>query len=163
VVGMGIVAAVPRVARWLARAAWVVFFAGIAVAAVLVLAKGAPVLLHTSPWALLAVVVVVAGSLLMGHLAGRPRLEDRSALAFMAVLGNPALGAAVIAESFPNFQAGALIAAYVIARGLAMLPYTIAVKRRIKHAAEREEGAPPRAEKPGTPGVLPPPAAVPGH
>lgn len=126
-IGVVVVTAWPRVARVLARVALGVFIVGFGIALVLALIKGLPVLARTGPWAFVALFIVVAASIALGHWAGGPRLEDRSALATIAVLGNPALGAAVIAASFGSQDVLALVAAYVIGRTLMLVPYTATV------------------------------------
>jgi bile acid:Na+ symporter, BASS family len=132
VVGVAVAAAVPKVAGQLARVAYGVFLAGFALALVLVLYKGAPVLFQTSPLVILAGSIVVVGSALMGRMAGRPRPEDEKAIAIIAVLGNPALATAVIAESYPGVKAGALMAAYLIGRALVLILYTLIAKQWFK-------------------------------
>jgi BASS family bile acid:Na+ symporter len=136
-IGMGIAAALPRAAALLERVAWGVFFAGFALALALVLYKGAPALVQASPIALVAAGIVVLGSAVMGLLAGRPRPDDEKALSTIAVLGNPALATAVIAQSYPGFKAGALMAAYLILRALALLVYTLVVRQWSKRRVPR--------------------------
>lgn len=121
--GVGIATALPRAAARISPVAWGIFFAGFALALVLVLYLGVPVLIHTSPLVIVAGAIVVLGSAAMGHPAGRPRPEDEKALAIVAMLGNPALATAVIAESYPGYKAGALMAAYAIGRGLVLILY----------------------------------------
>ncbi len=153
--GVGIAAILPQAARSIARVALAVFVTGFVLALAVVLAKGAPVLLRIGWWDGLAVMIVFLGSMAMGHVAGRPRLEDRSALTIMAVLCNPALGAAVITESYPGFRPIALLAAYLIVRALLVTPYVLHAKRR---AARNQP-----TSKSGLEDVLSPPAAVSGH
>jgi len=147
-VGLGIAALLPRAASVLGRGLWYLFLAGFALGLALTLYRGAPVLLRVGPWAIVAALVVVLGTAAMGHWAGRPRPEDRQALAFIAVLGNPALAAAVLAESYPGSHAGALLAAYVLARALCLLPYALLVKRRPTPPARGRRAPPPLAATP---------------
>ena len=145
VLGLGIAAVSPRAAAQLARGASAVFYGGFALALVLVLYKGAPELIRTKPIAIAAGAIVVFGSALMGQLAGRPRREDETALATVAVLGNPALATAVIAESYPGFKAGALMAAYLIGRALLLIVFQFVAKRWSKQSA----GHPPLVRSDG--------------
>ena len=124
-VGLVIAAAWPRLAHVLAPVVLGVFVVGFGVALVIALVKGLPVLARTGPWPLVALIIVVAASIALGHWAGGPQLGDRSALATIAVLGNPALGAAVIADSFTGYKVLPLVAAYVIGRTIALVPYTL--------------------------------------
>jgi len=142
--GLGIASVIPRAAAQLARMASSVFYVGFALTLVLVLYKGAPVLFHTPPMAIVAGAIVVVGSAVMGRLAGRPRADDEKALAMIAVLGNPALATAVIAESYPGFKAGALMAAYVIGRALVVILFTFAAKQWSKRSRRHVEIQPPR-------------------
>lgn len=130
VAGIAIAAVAPRAAAVVSRIAWYVFVAGFVLALIVVLAMGARALVTANQWSALAVLIITTGSLAMGHWAGRPRREDERAVATMAALGNPALGAAVVASLSPDVQTGALVAAYVIARALVLLPYTVVMKRK---------------------------------
>jgi len=142
-IGVGIAAVLPRAARLLARVAWGFFYVGFALALVLVLYKGAPVLVHTSPIAIVAGGIVLLGSAVMGHLAGRPRPEDEKGLAIVAVLENPALASAVIAESYPGFKPGALMAAYVLGRALVLLLFAFVARQWSKRSGRHVELEPP--------------------
>lgn len=130
--GVGVASLWPRFAARLSRVAWMSFWGGFAIAIAVALYKGAPALWTVGPWPLLAVAVIVIGSIAMGHWAGTPSLQDRRLLATIAVLGNPALAIAVIAATYPGFRAGALLFGYLIARALALLPYTLWSRRRVR-------------------------------
>ena len=148
--GVGIAAVLPRAAVQLARVASGVFYLGFALALALALYKGAPVLAHTSPLAIVAGGIIVLGSAAMGHWVGRPRPEDEKALAMVAALGNPALAAAVIAESYPGFKAGALMAAYLIGRALVLFLFTFVVSQWFKRSGRRVAIEPPGVAAPAT-------------
>ena len=141
VVGAALAAMFPRRAQLLARIAWWLFLAAFAVALVVVLIKGAPALLTVNAASVLAVLAMVGGSLALGHIAGVPDFDDSRAIATMAVLGNPALAIAVIAASYPGFKPGALFAAYLLARAVALFPYSMWSKRvasrRMRRVAAR--------------------------
>jgi BASS family bile acid:Na+ symporter len=135
-IGIGVVIAAifPREAKQLARFFWTLFVIGIAIALVAVIGKAMPLLLDAGFWSIAAVVIMVFGSAAMGHLAGRPRPDDEYALAISAVLGNPALGLAVITASIPGFTQGlALMGAYIIARAIALVPYSLVTRPRRRH------------------------------
>lgn len=129
VAGIAVAALLPRTARLLARVVWVAYLVAFGFAVLATLARGAPLLLRASPWALGAVMVVTLGGAAMGHWAGRPRLEDSSALARIAVLGNPALALAVVEYSYPDVESAALMSAYLLARALALIPYGRLLRR----------------------------------
>lgn len=152
--GLGIAAVLPSAAVQLARAAWGIFYVGFALALAMILYKGAPVLVHTSPIEIVAGGIIVVGSALMGHWVGRPRPDDEKALAMVAALGNPALAAAVIAESYPGFKAGALMAAYLIGRAVVLVLFTLAASQWSKRSGRRA-----RIE----PSVIAGPATAAGH
>jgi len=119
----------PRVAAPLARFFSIVFVVGIAIVIVPVLIKGIPILRQLTLRGLAAVVFVALGAATMGYLAGRRR-EERISLGYAAALGNPALALAVAAYSFPNANALALVAAYVLLRVVALLPFQLWLKRK---------------------------------
>jgi BASS family bile acid:Na+ symporter len=153
-IGVALASTLPRVARPLARIAWYFFALSFAVAIVVAIVKGGRELLTVDGWAILAVLVMVAGSIALGHWAGRPQRENSRLLATMAVLGNPALAIAVIASTDPGFRPGALFFAYLIARAIFLLPYAQWSKRWARR--------PPRRVTFGPASKLPP-ASVPGH
>ena len=130
VAGAAIAAIAPHAALVISRITWYVFLAGFCLALVIVLAMGSRALIHANPWSAIAVVIITAGSIAMGHWAGSPRPDDERAIATMAALGNPALGATVIASLSPDVKTGALVAAYVLGRALVLMIYTLAMKRK---------------------------------
>ncbi len=151
-IGIAVASSWPRVAPKLARIAWFVFMAALVIAIAVVLVKGAPELLTANGWSIVAVVVMAIGSAAMGHWAGRPDRENSRLLATIAALGNPALAIAVISSSDPGFRPGALFFAYLLARALCLLPYTLWSKRWARRPPARVKFGPPTAA---------PPAAVP--
>jgi|HubBroStandDraft_6_1064221.scaffolds.fasta_scaffold251315_1 BASS family bile acid:Na+ symporter len=147
-IGIAVASSFPRVAPKLARITWFVFMAALAIAIVVVLVKGAPELLTANRWAIAAVVVMAIGSAAMGHWAGRPDRENSRLLATIAVLGNPALAIAVISSSDPGFRPGALFFAYLLARALCLVPYTLWSKRWARRPPTRIKFGPPAAAPP---------------
>jgi BASS family bile acid:Na+ symporter len=147
-VGIAVASSFPRVAPKLARISWFVFMALLAIAVVVVLVKGAPELLTANGWAIVAVVVMAFGSAAMGHWAGRPDRENSRILATIAVLGNPALAIAVISSSDPGYRPGALFFAYLLARALCLLPYTVWSKRWARRPPTRVKFGPPTTVPP---------------
>jgi BASS family bile acid:Na+ symporter len=130
VVGRLVRIAAPRVAEVLAKIANIVFLAGIAVLLVVAVSKALPVLAAASLRAVMATVLVTLAAFVVGYLAGQPRAEDRTALAYAAALGNPALALAVAAGSFPTSEPLPLIAAYVLVRAAVLIPLGLWLRRR---------------------------------
>lgn len=122
-IGVLIASIWPIFADRLGRVVWWVFTAGFVLALGLVVYKGAPALLDIDVWTGIAVIVMVIGSIAMGHWAGHPDLEDSRMLATIAVLGNPAVAIAVLSSTFPGYRPRALFAGYLVLRALALLPY----------------------------------------
>ncbi|MEY4576710.1 MAG: hypothetical protein RL701_1413 [Pseudomonadota bacterium] len=114
--GLAINTWLPSAAHTLQRIAWAVFVAGIVLGVVFALVRGAPTLLHVDHWTILALVLMVVGSAAMGHWAGKSEPNSGRALASVAVLGNPALLIAVVANGEPVQHALAIVAAYIVAR-----------------------------------------------
>lgn len=128
-VGVAVASTLPRVAKPLARIAWYIFAVGFVVAIVVALVKGGGAMFTSGGWWLVAVLMMAAGSIAVGHWAGRPDRENSRLLATLAVLGNPALAVAVIGSNDPGFRPGALFFAYLLARALCLLPYALWSKR----------------------------------
>jgi len=131
-IGVAVASTLPRVAKPLARVAWYFFAVAFAIAVVVAVVKGVRGLATAGGWSLAAVLVMVVGSIALGHWAGRPARENSRLLATMAVLGNPALGIAVIASTDPGYKPNALFFGYLIARAICLLPYTVWSKRWAK-------------------------------
>jgi bile acid:Na+ symporter, BASS family len=142
--GMVVHALLPRLAPKLSRAAMLFFNVALLVVAVLLVVKAGPALLQVGPRALLAMLVLITASALLGHWAGGPRLEDRRTVALAAVFGNPALAIAIIKVNFPDSPAVPLLGAYLLLRALALLPYHQWAKRR-PQATARADHLPPGA------------------
>ena len=104
-------------------AANALFLAGLACACVVLLVRGLPLLRQVNLRTLAALLLVVTASALLGHQVGGPRHEDRVAVGIAAVFGNPALALAIAKESFSSTPALPIIAAFLLLRTLALLPY----------------------------------------
>lgn len=120
----------PRAADVVGRVAHYFFLVAIAIAVVVAISLGAPVFREVSPITLLAGLIVVTGSALLGYWAARPAPEERRVFAVAAVLGNPGLALAIVAASFPGFKAAAFMAAYVLLRKVELIPFEQWLKRR---------------------------------
>jgi BASS family bile acid:Na+ symporter len=131
--GIAVASAWPRVAHVLGRVAWVAFYVAFGIAIAVAIVKGAPEFLAVNLWELAAVVAMVAGSIAIGHLAGAPDREHGQLVATIAVLGNPALAIAVVTESYPGYRPGALFLAYLLLRGLLLVPYSVWATRSRGH------------------------------
>jgi len=110
---------------------------------VIALYLGAPVFLHIRIETLLAALVFVIGSDLIGYYAGRSDPEQRQVTTVAAALGNPGLTLAVVASSFPGFKAAAFVAAFVIFRKLALIPLELWWKQRARVQSPPAQGAAP--------------------
>jgi BASS family bile acid:Na+ symporter len=113
----------PDLAPRLCRVVDIAFKLSLVLVGVAALILGVPMLHYLKVWTLLAMVLVVAGATLLGHLAGGPRPEDRVTVAVAAVFGSPALTLRVSEESYPELHLPPLVFAYLIVRALAFLPY----------------------------------------
>lgn len=142
--GAGVRRVLPRGADLLARLADDFFRVALVVAVVVVLYVGIPVLFEVRPMTVLAAFLVVLGSALMGFWASRPNTELGHAVGVAAALGNPALALAVVAASYVGFKAAALMAAYVIFRKLALIPFELIAKRRGGRGGRRPAAKAPR-------------------
>jgi BASS family bile acid:Na+ symporter len=136
----------PRIARPLAKAAKVVFFAGIAILFATILVESFPVLRRLTPRGLLAVASVTLGSAALGYLAGGPRRDQRIAVAYGAALGNPALALAVIATTARG-HALPLVGALVLLRAAVILPLGLWLGRRGRRRGEAARVEPDRAAR----------------
>jgi len=129
-VGAAVRRLLPRAADVVGRVAHYFFLVAMAVAVVVVLALGAPVFREVSPITFLAVLIVVTGSALLGSWAAQHAPEERRVLGVSAVLGNPGLALAIVAATSPGFKAAAFMAAYVLFRKVALIPFEQWTKRR---------------------------------
>jgi BASS family bile acid:Na+ symporter len=116
-------ALLPRIAKPLARVTTVVFKILFLFVGILVLVLGGSRLRLIDGWVILAMLLIVAGSALLGHLAGAPRPEDRLTVAVAAVFGNPMLALRVAQDGYPELRLAPLVFAYLVVRALAVLPY----------------------------------------
>jgi hypothetical protein len=138
-----------RLANALVRPVHYFFIAAIAVALVLVLYLGLPVFRHVAPQIYLAMLVIVVGSAFMGYWAATPLLEERHTIGRAAAQGNPGLALAVIATSHPDFQAAAIVVAYILLRMVATIPFNYWVKRTdhpVRSRVHTGRQRPPRPE-----------------
>ena len=131
----------PRPAATLAKVANALVIAGLAVAVVVLVAKAIPVVRAAAPRTMVAGAIMTIVAAVMGYLAGGPRLADRRALAYGAALGNPALALAVLAHTNPDLKAGRLLAAYIVVRALALVPFGVWVNRHRRGEAEPQAPA----------------------
>lgn len=141
VVGMAVQRLSPRWAEVLAVWTSRLFNVLLVVVLVLLLVKAPPRLGELGGASVLALLVLVSASAFLGHWAGGPRLEDRKAVALTAGLAPPALTLTIIVHSYPGLQAlnvAAGVAAIVIVRLIALIPYKVWAKRQDrKENAER--------------------------
>jgi BASS family bile acid:Na+ symporter len=137
--GMLIAHVAPRVARGLDRVVIVAVAIGFLIAVVLLFYLGAGTLRLVTPPLLMGLLLIAAGSALLGELAGGRDLELREILARVAMAGNPAIALAIIATSYPDVDVdldlGGLVAAFILARALASIPYTLLARVRLARRA----------------------------
>lgn len=126
----------PRAADVLWRVAHYFFLVAAVVAIAAVLYLGAPVFLEVAPINFVGGLIIVIGSALLGYWAAAPQPEARRTIGVATAMGNPALALTILAVSYPTFKAVALLAAYVIFRKLALIPFEQWVKRRRTPAAQ---------------------------
>lgn len=105
-----------------------------------VLLIGAGALLELGWAALLAMVLVPAAALAVGHALGGPDPRDRTVLAIANAVRFPALAALIATTSFPEAHAVPVVIAYAVLANLLAVPYILA-RRRAHHRAEPEERA----------------------
>ncbi|MCP3161859.1 hypothetical protein [Myxococcus qinghaiensis] len=132
-VGIALRHYLPNVAKALAPWCSKVFNVLLLVVAVGLLFIVGPRLLHVAWIAIFALVVVVTISVLLGHWAGAPRLEDRKAVALATAFAHPVLAMTIIIQSYPNYRAlevAGVVGAYIVIRLLALTPYKLWVKRQ---------------------------------
>lgn len=75
---------------------------------------------------LAAIVLVAAGGILIGHLLGGPRHDDRTSLALATVSSNPALAIAILSTNVPALQrlGTAAVLLYLVVQLVVAWPYT---------------------------------------
>ncbi|MCY1047109.1 symporter [Corallococcus sp. bb12-1] len=136
--GIGLQKLSPLWARRLLKPAKLFFNVALGAAALLMIFAGIPMLKDLQFWGFVAMFVVTLGSAAMGHVAGRPRPQDSTALAISAVFGNPAFAFALGGSTYPMKSLLGIMGLYLLVRTVALLPYQIWNKRHQK--AERGGG-----------------------
>lgn len=132
-VGIAVRYYLPRVAEKLAPWCSRVFTVLLIAVSVGLLFIVGPQLIHVAWIAVVALVMLVTVSALLGHWAGAPRLEDRKAVALAAAFAHPVLAMTIIIQSYPNYRAlevAGVVGAFVVIRLLALTPYRLWVKRQ---------------------------------
>jgi len=113
---------------------------------VVALIQGAPLLRLVPLRAYAAAIIITIGDALIGFWVARPDPEDQKAVALATALGNPALALAVVETSYPDHTASALVAVYLIIRGVAITPFEWWLKGW--RGAKREQRPARRQERP---------------
>ncbi|GMU09552.1 bile acid:sodium symporter [Corallococcus caeni] len=137
--GVGLQKLSPVWARRLRKPVKIYFNVALTVAALALLAASYPLLKQLRVWALVAMVVVTLGSMALGHVAGRPRPGDRTALAISAAFGNPAFAFCLGGTTYPMKSLLGVMGLYLLIRTLAMVPYLLWNPR---HQASERGGGP---------------------
>jgi BASS family bile acid:Na+ symporter len=141
-VGLALREWAPDFARRLQPVVELFLKAVLACVVVMLLIVGVPGLRAVNGWSLLAVLLVICGGAFIGHAAGGPRLEDRRTLAIAGVLGNPAIALFVAGASFPELKLLPAMAAFLVLRALALIPYLLWSKRLAARRTEQPPGPP---------------------
>lgn len=110
----------PSFAKKLARFLEIVANVGTVFIALVIIAQGLPVLRTLRPVAVIAAPLLVLGPGLAGWLAARHHPDVRKLFMLAAAMGNPALGLALVATTYPTERAGAIAAAVLVVRGLCL-------------------------------------------
>ncbi|MBN8226052.1 symporter [Corallococcus macrosporus] len=149
--GIGLQKLSPVWARRLVKPVKLYFNVSLAVAGLVLLVAGFPLLKHLHFWSIVAMVLVTLGSAALGHVAGRPRPEDRTALAISAVFGNPAFAFCLGGSTYPMKSLLGVMGLYLVIRTLALVPYLLWNQRH--QASERGGGTslPPGRRAPANP------------
>ncbi len=137
VIGMGIRIMVPGIAEDLSEILLKVGGAALALAGLVLLVLGWPLLREAGWISIFVLGLLTGGALTIGHLLGGPDPEDRTALAIACATRH--LGIAVlVAAAVPGVRTGVLVIAYLVASLIASIPYVRWRKRY--HSAVRETG-----------------------
>ncbi len=131
----------PRVAEILAPISDWVYVVGAVGCSLAIVIEAAPIVLRIPERTFVAAVIITLGDALIGYVAGWPDHEDQKAIALAAALGNPALALAVAEVSYPEHQAGPLVAAYLLVRAIALAPFEWWLKRSKHPALQRRAAA----------------------
>ncbi|WP_082207113.1 bile acid:sodium symporter family protein [Corallococcus macrosporus] len=134
----------PALARRLLRPMLWLFKTVFACAVLALLVISGPRLHDVTGWMLLGMLVMTLGSALMGHLAGGPSPEDRTALALAAVFGNPSIALAVASANDQGRRLLPFMCVYLVLRTLALVPYFAWNKRRLRQGEEPPRRGPLR-------------------
>ncbi|NUP09768.1 MAG: hypothetical protein HOW73_27295 [Polyangiaceae bacterium] len=110
----------PRRARTFAKLLEIAANVGTVFAVILLLRIGFPVLRTLQPALLFAAPLLFLACGYAGWLAAAQHRDDRKLFALAAALGNPALGLALIATTYPTERAAAVAAAILIVRTLCL-------------------------------------------
>ncbi len=138
IVGMIIRAHSDRIATIVERITTIAFLLCVVVAVWVLVKVGAASLAKITGLIALAALLILAGdALLVSKLAPKSDPALRSAVSSIAARGNPALALAVIAQNDPSLDWAGLVAAYVIFRAIALLPFDIGSR----HAEEHHQSA----------------------
>jgi BASS family bile acid:Na+ symporter len=125
----------PRIAKSLATITQALFVAGLLIIVVAVISRAGASFRELGARELLAALLIPFGAAAFGYWAGRPEIDARISTTYSAALGNPALALAVIAQS-NHIKVPAMIA-FLLVRGLALLPFMLWFKRASQGSPSR--------------------------
>ncbi|NNC18705.1 bile acid:sodium symporter [Corallococcus exiguus] len=138
-IGIGFQKVAPGWAHRLRKPVKLYFNVALSVAALALVVASFPLLKRLSFWAIVAMVVVTLGATALGHVAGRPRPGDRTALAISAVFGNPAFAFCLGGSTYPMKSLLGVMGLYLFIRTVALIPYLLWNQR---HQASERGGGP---------------------
>jgi bile acid:Na+ symporter, BASS family len=137
--GMGLQKLSPRWAGWLEKPVKVFFYVALMSSTLMVVFASLPFLKHLHVWNFVAMLLVTLGSAIIGHVAGGPRFEDRTTLAFSAALGNPAFAFCLGGSTYSMKTLLGVIGLYLLMRAAALVPYQL---WNARHRRQERGGGP---------------------
>jgi BASS family bile acid:Na+ symporter len=129
-VGRVVIEAAPRAAAVLAKVAQVLFFAGIAVLVLVVVARMLPALRMLTIRDAVAAALISLGSAFLGYVAAPRATAERVSFTYAAALGNPALALSVLTLSYKHVKAVPFVLAFLFIRAVVLLPFTLRFRRQ---------------------------------
>jgi BASS family bile acid:Na+ symporter len=121
----------PRVAARLAPIANALFLIGLGLIVVMLVVKTGLGLREISLRGAIACIVIGFGAGAIGYFATSARVDQRTAIAYGASFGNPALALAVMSRSYPA-KAAPLIVLFLVLRTLSFVPFNVWLHRERK-------------------------------
>lgn len=129
--GMAVRAILPAIALPMAKPVSKVATVLLALAALVLIVAALPAMRAAlNAPTVLAMVILTAVGLAVGHWLGRPDPDDSTVLALSAACRHPAIALAIASANFPDERFGPIILLYMVVNALAVVPYLMWRKRR---------------------------------